>query len=339
MGRPVVLPACNLANELTDGENALLLRDGTALEIAARVEQLLDDPDLAERLGRGARSFALDRLSWPENAARLAGFYRARLSGARGAGMSAFPEDRLWELDELYRGQLRRRRDLLRHRPRLRRQPRQPRRAGPRELRHEGHAALLDGQGRPRERRARRAPDRDRSGRAAGRGPADPARLPGHGRRPLRRQRRAARSSSRSSAASHPEIEFIRERFPPSQGLPGPVAGIYSISVLEHIPADAIGAGRWAPPPRRSRPAAARSTRSTTCSRAGGPRSTWSGCESIVGRLGLSEERLHDVHPRARGDPDAYFVSAETHERWRGALPYDDYPMRRIASIGLLGRK
>jgi len=38
-------------------------------------------------------------------------------------------------------------------------------------------------------------------------------------------------------------------------------------------------------------------------------------------------------------DPDAYFVSAETHERWRGALPYDDYPMRRIASIGLLSRK
>ncbi len=80
MGRPVVLPACNLANELTEGANALLLRDGTALEIAARVEQLLDDGELADRLGRGARSFALDRLSWPENAARLAGFYRAQLS-------------------------------------------------------------------------------------------------------------------------------------------------------------------------------------------------------------------------------------------------------------------
>ena len=28
MGRPVILPACNLGNELTDGENALLLREG-----------------------------------------------------------------------------------------------------------------------------------------------------------------------------------------------------------------------------------------------------------------------------------------------------------------------
>ena len=37
-------------------------------------------------------------------------------------------------------------------------------------------------------------------------------------------------------------------------------------------------------------------------------------------------------------DPDTYFVSAEAHERWRGALPYDAYPMRRIASIGLVNR-
>ena len=51
MGRPVVLPACNLADDLTDGENALLLRRGDALEIAASVERLLDEPGLADRLG------------------------------------------------------------------------------------------------------------------------------------------------------------------------------------------------------------------------------------------------------------------------------------------------
>ena len=38
-------------------------------------------------------------------------------------------------------------------------------------------------------------------------------------------------------------------------------------------------------------------------------------------------------------DPEAYFVSAEAHERWRGRLPYQHYPMRRIASIGLLSRR
>ena len=80
MGRPVVLPACNLGNELTDGENALLLHQGTALEIASRLEELMDDPELADRLGRGARRFALEHLSWPRNAEHLADFYRELLA-------------------------------------------------------------------------------------------------------------------------------------------------------------------------------------------------------------------------------------------------------------------
>jgi glycosyltransferase involved in cell wall biosynthesis len=82
MGRPVVLPACNLGNELIDGENALLLRQGDALEIAARIEQLLDDRELARRLGRGSREFAIGNLSWPRNAAALAGFYRRLMASA-----------------------------------------------------------------------------------------------------------------------------------------------------------------------------------------------------------------------------------------------------------------
>ena len=80
MGRPVVLPACNLGNDLTESESALLLHRGGALEIASRIEQLLDDRALAERLGRGARDFAEERLSWPRNATALAGFYRDLLA-------------------------------------------------------------------------------------------------------------------------------------------------------------------------------------------------------------------------------------------------------------------
>jgi glycosyltransferase involved in cell wall biosynthesis len=83
MGRPVVLPACNLAEDLVEAENALLLHRGDALEIAGRIEKLLDDPALAARLGRGARQFATERLSWPRNAAALADFYRRRLASAR----------------------------------------------------------------------------------------------------------------------------------------------------------------------------------------------------------------------------------------------------------------
>ncbi len=71
MGRPVILPHCNIGNDLTHGENALLLEKGNAMEITVRIEELLADPELAARLGRGSRKFALERLSWRDNAAGL----------------------------------------------------------------------------------------------------------------------------------------------------------------------------------------------------------------------------------------------------------------------------
>jgi glycosyltransferase involved in cell wall biosynthesis len=89
MGRPVILPDCNLGHDLTDGESALLLRDGTALEIVTRVEQLLDDPGLVRRLGAKARGFALANLSWRENAAALARFYQGLIASRDGAAVAA----------------------------------------------------------------------------------------------------------------------------------------------------------------------------------------------------------------------------------------------------------
>jgi hypothetical protein len=41
------------------------------------------------------------------------------------------------------------------------------------------------------------------------------------------------------------------------------------------------------------------------------------------------------VLDRLKCDPDVYFLSAEAHNRWRGATPYDDFPMRRCVSIQL----
>ena len=37
-------------------------------------------------------------------------------------------------------------------------------------------------------------------------------------------------------------------------------------------------------------------------------------------------------------DPETYFVSAEAHNQWRGSVPYDSYPMRRIGSVELSAR-
>jgi glycosyltransferase involved in cell wall biosynthesis len=81
MGRPVVLPDCNIGAELEDGAEALLLERGKGAEIADRVESLIRDPELARRLGRAAREFAVRNLDWDDNTARLADFYR-RIAGA-----------------------------------------------------------------------------------------------------------------------------------------------------------------------------------------------------------------------------------------------------------------
>jgi glycosyltransferase involved in cell wall biosynthesis len=82
MGRPVIVPHCNIGHDLTHGENALLLEQGNAVEIMAQVEDLIADRELAERLGRGARKFALEELSWSANAAALGDFYREMMSKA-----------------------------------------------------------------------------------------------------------------------------------------------------------------------------------------------------------------------------------------------------------------
>jgi SAM-dependent methyltransferase len=137
---------------------------------------------------------------------------------------------------------------------------------------------------------------------------------------------------------AYPDVNFIRERFPSSQGLPGDVAGVYSISVLEHIPPDAVGAVVAA---------------ATECLAPGGCAihvidhvvAGWGAdahlerLEEIVRSSRLSVERLHELVRRLEADPETYFVSAEAHEGWRGALPYEDYPMRRVASIGVLSRR
>lgn len=54
VGRPVLLPACNLADELAEGAEALFLYRGTAEEIMDGLTRVFGDPELADRLGTGA---------------------------------------------------------------------------------------------------------------------------------------------------------------------------------------------------------------------------------------------------------------------------------------------
>lgn len=79
-GRPVVLPACNIGTTLRDGAEALVLRDGSADEIARTCECVLTDPALAEKLGANAAAFARHHFDLAQIGPALLKFYESVLA-------------------------------------------------------------------------------------------------------------------------------------------------------------------------------------------------------------------------------------------------------------------
>lgn len=138
--------------------------------------------------------------------------------------------------------------------------------------------------------------------------------------------------------STYPDIEFVRDQFPPQRPLSGPFAAVYSISVLEHVPLEAID-GVIAGAHELLAAEHGCSIHAIDHVLAGwGADSHREGLERIVSASGLDAGELDRVLERMERDPEAYFVSAESHNQWRGALPYDEYPMRRIGSVQLFRR-
>jgi glycosyltransferase involved in cell wall biosynthesis len=88
-GRPVVLPATNLARELRDGTDALHLRTCTAAEIADLCERVFRDPALAKKLGTNAAAFARKHFDPAAIGTRLETFYRQLAALPPGPGATA----------------------------------------------------------------------------------------------------------------------------------------------------------------------------------------------------------------------------------------------------------
>jgi glycosyltransferase involved in cell wall biosynthesis len=94
MGRAIVAPATpNLAEILTDGQNALLFDPGRPDAMPRAIERILNDPELRRRIADGARAtIARRKLTWSNNAQRVVELFERLLSPApiatapRGAG-------------------------------------------------------------------------------------------------------------------------------------------------------------------------------------------------------------------------------------------------------------
>jgi len=131
-----------------------------------------------------------------------------------------------------------------------------------------------------------------------------------------------------------PSVRFIRENF--SDNVTGLVDKsfdcIYSISVLEHIPHPSLkqvmtGIQRYQKLGALTIHAVDHVLKGRGCEH---HRKTLS---VIAEGLGISEDDVENKLLEANEDVDTYFLSAESHNMWRGAIPYEDFPMRRCVSI------
>ena len=96
-GRPVVLPATNIALEMRDGQEALFLNEGTPEDIARCCERIFNDPSLAKSLGIAGRAFAEKYFDAAVNCRRLEALYKEVLSRPPAADWSRI---RRWGHDE-----------------------------------------------------------------------------------------------------------------------------------------------------------------------------------------------------------------------------------------------
>jgi glycosyltransferase involved in cell wall biosynthesis len=333
MGRPVLLPAANLGLEVEDGRQAVVLRRSDATEIADSVERLLDDPSLRRAIGQEGRRYAFARFNWAHSAARLADFYRRTLSGPPPAQPGTSVEDR----DARYSGlepaaigyaTVRDFADSLDHLPRLARIQQDMKDvqrpwtlkailgAVPR-----GAQLLEIGAGTPHVASLL-------AEHGYGVWIIDP--YDGRDRGP---------SNFDELCADFPQIHFIRGEFPDalSDRLAGAFDCIYSISVLEHFPPADVDAMCAAI--RRFTAAGGASIHTIDHVLAGdGEDESLLQLRGIVAGLGLDLGELDRALERADRDVDTYLLSAESHNMWRGAVPYDEYPMRRYVSVNLCSR-
>lgn len=138
--------------------------------------------------------------------------------------------------------------------------------------------------------------------------------------------------------AAYPELTFIRDQFPPAVEPDPGFGAIYSISVLEHVPLEQLDGVVDAAEGLLA--SGGLSIHAVDHVLAGfGADSHREGLDRIVARMGLDPAALAATIERMERDPETYFVSAEAHNQWRGAISYDAYPMRRIGSVHLCGRK
>lgn len=135
----------------------------------------------------------------------------------------------------------------------------------------------------------------------------------------------------------YPDVEFKREYLTSKTEFGGiTFDGFYSISVLEHVPLESMS--DLAEGIRNG------SHSDTVLLHAVDHVLRGHGAEyhnkmllRVANMCGVSASTLWDMLGTAEENLETYFLSAESHNRWRGSQPYDAFPMRRCISVQLKG--
>jgi hypothetical protein len=132
----------------------------------------------------------------------------------------------------------------------------------------------------------------------------------------------------------YPGLRFLREQFSDvTTGLaPGSFDCIYSISVLEHIPAEGLR-GVMAGARRFLQPDGVTIHAVDHVHRGKGAEEHLSSLVLMTTGWGFPSSDLEATLAAASDDTETYYLSAESHNRWRAGVPYDEFPMRVCISI------
>ena len=130
------------------------------------------------------------------------------------------------------------------------------------------------------------------------------------------------------------DLTFIRDQFSDATRKLKPASFdcIYSISVLEHVPAPGLtrvmaGLRRFLKPDGATIHAVDHVLRGRDAAE------HLANLRLMMSGLGHAPEDLDRTLAETSTDIDTYYLSAESHNRWRGGVPYDDFPMRVCVSI------
>jgi SAM-dependent methyltransferase len=132
----------------------------------------------------------------------------------------------------------------------------------------------------------------------------------------------------------YPHLHFVKSQFHDRlESIPvREFDCIYSISVLEHVPADGMravlrGLKKFLKPSGVSIHAV------DHVHRGRGAAEHLAGLRLMAEGLGFSEASLNSTLTRLSEDTETYYLSAESHNRWRGGMAYDEFPMRVCPSV------